>query len=164
MIAVVLVGCGVEQPSGITPVKNFKVKKYMGHWYEVARLDHRFERGLNSVTVDYALIPTGGFTSKSSGYLAKQQAWRAAEGLASFVAGEKLGFLKISYMRPFYDPYVIFKLDEDYEWAFVAGKDKSFLWLLSREPDVDWDVREDFISEAKQLGFDTSQLIFIEHH
>jgi len=163
LLAFLVSSCGVEQPDGIQPVKNFNVKKYMGRWYENVRLDHRFERGMNSVTADYSRNANGSITIKNSGYMVKRQEWRAAEGVAAFVETEKVGFLKVSYIRPFYYPYVIFKVDEDYEWAFVAGKDMSFLWLLSREPEVDWDVRQDFISEAKKLGFDTSQLIFVEH-
>jgi len=135
----------------------------MGKWYEIARLDHRFERGLNSVSAEYSLNGAGGITVKNSGYMVRREEWRYAEGKVSFVDDENTGLLKISFMRPFYGAYVIFKLDPDYEYAYVCGSDKTRLWLLAREEYVDQDIIDDFISAAGQLGFDTAKLIFVEH-
>lgn len=155
-------GC-VEVPEGITPVKNFKVKKFMGTWYEIARLDHRFERGMHSVTANYSIDYDGVITVQNSGYMVKRSEWRYSEAKASIVDKKNIGFLKVSYVWPFYDPYVIFKLEPDYDYAFVCGRDRSFLWLLSRTEYVDRDVIDEFEDEAKKLGFDTSELIYATH-
>lgn len=163
LVSILVMGCGVKQPEGISPVTGFKLEKYMGRWYEVARLDHPFERGLNSVSATYRLDSNGKVLVKHEGYMVRRSEWRISEGKA-FLAGEpNVGFLKVSYVAAFYDPYVIFGLGEDYEYAFVAGKDKTKLWLLAREPYVDWDVQDEFIEKAKALGFDTSELIFVQH-
>jgi len=162
ILSFVVIGC-VEAPEGITPVKKFKVKKFMGTWYEIARLDHRFEQGLNSVTANYSINRDGKITIQNSGYMVKWQEWRYKEAKAYVVGENNIGLLKVSYLWPFYDPYVIFKLDPDYEYAFVCGKDRSFLWLLSRTRYVDLDVMEEFEEEAKKLGFNTSKLIYTKH-
>ena len=143
-------------------MKNFKVKKFMGTWYEIARLDNPFELGMTNVTINYTFDPDGGFKIQNSGYMVKWQEWRYAEAKASFVEDKKTGFLKVSYIWPFYDPYVIFKLEPDYDYAFVCGRDRTFLWLLSRTEYVDRDVIEEFEEEAKKLGFDTSKLIYMD--
>ncbi len=162
ILSFVVIGC-VEVPEGITPVKKFKVKKFMGTWYEIARLDHHFEQGLNSITANYSINRDGKITIQNSGYMVKWQEWRYKEAKAYVVGENNIGLLKVSYLWPFYDPYVIFKLDPDYEYAFVCGKDRSFLWLLSRTRYVDRDVIEEFEEEAKKLGFNTSKLIYTKH-
>ncbi|MBT4035474.1 MAG: lipocalin [Candidatus Marinimicrobia bacterium] len=163
ILAIFFVNSCVKVPEWVTPVKNFKVKRYMGKWYEIARLDHNFEIGLNSVSADYTLRPDGGITISNNGYMVRREEWRYAEGRASFVDDENVGLLKVSFMRPFYGAYVIFKLDPDYEYAYVCGEDRSFLWLLSRTEYVDQDIIDDFETEARKLGFDTSQLIYVQH-
>lgn len=163
IIAVFFVSSCVELPEGITPVKNFKVKKFMGTWYEIARLDHPFEQGMNSVTANFTLGSDGKITVQNNGYMVKWQEWRYAEATAAFADEKKTGFLKVSYIWPFYDPYVIFELEADYDYAFVCGKDRSFLWLLARTEYVHRRVIEDFEAKAKELGFDTSQLIYVNH-
>ena len=153
----------VEVPEGVTPVKKFKVKKFMGTWYEVARLDHRFERGMNSVIANYSIDREGVITIKNSGYMVRQRQWRYSEAKATLVDKTNTGFLKVSYIWPFYDPYVIFKVEPDYDYAFVCGRDRSFLWLLSRTEYVDQEVIDEFEEEAKKLGFDISELIYVSH-
>ncbi len=162
-ILILFVNACVKVPEWVTPVKNFKVKRFMGTWYEIVRLDHRFERGMNSVTANYSLDPDGGIKIQNSGYMVRWKEWRYREARASFVDQTNIGLLKVAYTRPLYFPYVIFKLDPDYEYAFVCGKDRSLLWLLSRTEYVDQDVIDDFVAEAKKLGFDTSKLIFVSH-
>ncbi len=157
------VGSCVEAPKGVTAVKNFKVKKFMGTWYEIARLDHRFERGMNTVIANYSLDRDGVITIKNSGYMVRRGEWRYSEAKAFLVDEKNTGLLKVSYRWPFYAPYVIFKVETDYDYAFVCGRDRSFLWLLSRTEYVDRDVIKEFEAAAKKLGFDTSELIYVSH-
>lgn len=163
IILMLFVSSCVEVPDGITPVKNFKVKRFMGTWYEIARLDHPFERGMKSVTANYSIDREGEITIQNSGYMAKQSKWRYSEAKASLVDKKNVGFLKVSYIWPFYDAYVVFKLEPDYDYVFVCGKDRSFLWLLSRTQYIDRDIIDEFEEEAKKLGFDTSALIYTNH-
>lgn len=155
-------GC-VKVPDWVMPVKDFQAQRFMGTWYEVARLDHKFEHGMNSVTSKFSMSPDGKISMRNEGYMVRMGEWRNAEASAAFIEGDNVGLLKVAYIKPFYDPYVIFKVDPEYEWAFVCGKDRRFLWLLSRYEWVDDEVMVDFKREAKKLGFDLSELIEVKH-
>lgn len=158
-----LFGC-VKVPAGLTPVQDFEIDRYLGRWYEIARLDHRFERGLKNVSADYSLRPEGGISVTNRGYSPAEQKWKEAVGKAFFVADANEAHLKVSFFGPFYGSYVIFELDEeDYNYAFVSGPNKSYLWLLARTPEIDEPLKARFTARAKALGFDTSQLIWVNH-
>jgi len=155
-----LAGCtGI--PAGITPVDNFEIDRYLGTWYEIARLDHSFERGLRRVTADYSPGEDGGVGVLNRG-LSDEGEWRSAEGKAYFVGPDNIGHLKVSFFWPFYASYIVFELDDQYRYAFVCGYNRSYLWLLARAPNVDEAVRQRFVQRATELGFATDQLIFVD--
>jgi apolipoprotein D and lipocalin family protein len=144
-------------------VQDFELARYLGTWYEIARLDHSFESGLNHVTARYSLREDGGVNVTNRGFSTGENGWREAQGKAYFVNQPQEGYLKVSFFGPFYGSYVIFELDrEHYQYAFVAGPDTSYLWLLSRTPEVDQALIDRFIEQAGRLGFDTGSLIFPE--
>jgi len=159
-----LIGC-TGMPEGVVPVKDFDESRYLGKWYEIARLDHSFERGLSHVTAEYELRSDGGIKVINRGFSATKNKWKEAEGKAYFVGNRDKGHLKVSFFVPFYGSYIVFGLDQDnYQYAFISSYNTSYLWLLSRTPTVSEDVREAFIKKSKELGFDTNALIFTEHN
>jgi len=159
MIAFLFTGC-VGMPQGVKPVQGFELNRYLGHWYEIARLDHSFERGLSYVTADYSLRDDGGVRVLNRGYSERKKKWKTAEGKAYFVKTPGQGFLKVSFFGPFYGSYVIFELDQrTYQYAVISGPNKSYLWILARKP-IDLELKNKLISQAVALGFDTTQLIF----
>ena len=136
-----LTGC-VSVPENIKPVDNFNIERYLGKWYEIARLDHSFERGLTSVSAEYSLRPDGGVKVINRGYSKKENKWKDIEGKGYFVNRKDIGFLKVSFFGPFYGSYIVFDLDrEHYSYALVCGPDKSYLWLLSRSPRIADDLK-----------------------
>ena len=154
----------VQLPEGVEPVKPFEAKRYLGTWYEVARLDHSFEQGLTGVTADYSLRDDGGIKVINRGCDAEKGEWSEAEGKAYFARGKDEGFLKVSFFGPFYGTYAVFGLDnEGYEYSFVSGPSTDYLWLLSRQPDVDDALKRAFIQQASQRGFATEDLIWVDH-
>lgn len=163
MISIFMIGC-VDLPEEVKPVKNFKLDRYLGKWYEIARMDHRFERGMNNVTAEYSLREGGGIKVKNRGYLAKRSEWRDAEGKAFFVGEPNIGHLKVSFVPLAYGSYAIFELDEDYQYAVVSGDDTSYLWILSRTKEIDEYILDELVEKAQALGFDTSKLIYVEHN
>ena len=151
-------------PENVTPVDDFELNRYLGKWYEIARLDHRFERGLSKVTADYTLMDNGDVKVINRGFSSDDNTWKEIEGKARFVGDETMGHLKVSFFGPFYSSYVVFELDRDnYQYAFVAGYNKSYLWLLSRTPEVSDELVDRFVKRAGELGFDTDELILVEH-
>ena len=151
-------------PESVVPVSDFNVKQYLGKWYEIARLDHSFERGMDKVTAEYSLREDGGVKVVNRGFSVDDNKWKEAEGKAYFVEGVDEGYLKVSFFGPFYGSYVVIDLDkENYQYAFVSGPNTSYLWLLSRTPTVSEEVVARFIEKSKKLGFDTDKLIFVKH-
>ena len=160
-VVFILSGC-VGIPEGIKPVENFQLERYLGTWHEIARLDHSFERGLSKVTADYSLREDGGINVVNRGFSADNNAWQEAQGKAYFVSDADEGHLKVSFFGPFYGSYIVFELDTvGYQYAFISGPDKDYLWLLARTPTVKPEVIDKFISMSKSIGFDTSALIFV---
>lgn len=163
VLVLFLAGC-VSLPENITPVDNFSLERYLGKWYEIARLDHSFERGLTSVNAEYSLRPDGGVKVINRGYSQKEKKWKEIEGRGYFVDRKDVGFLKVSFFGPFYGSYVVFDLDRDnYSYALVCGPDKSYLWILARNPKMDDTLKKRLIDKAAALGFATDQLIFVRH-
>lgn len=158
-----LSGC-VGIPENVKPVENFKLEKYLGKWYEIARLDHSFERGLSRVTADYSLRDDGGLKVINRGYSVKDNKWKEAEGKAYFVRGSDQGYLKVSFFGPFYGSYIVFELDhENYQYSLVSGPDKSYFWILARTPQINENIKNVLIAKAAALGFDTSKLIHVSN-
>ncbi len=158
-----LSGC-VGIPENVKPIDNFELDRYLGKWYEIARLDHSFERGLTRVTADYTLLEDGGVRVLNRGFSKKDNKWKQAEGKAYFVKSSQQGFLKVSFFGPFYGSYIIFELDhKNYQYALVCGPNKSYLWILARTPLIDESIKDMLIAKAQAAGFDTSKLIFVEH-
>ena len=154
-----LCGC-VSLPQGLSPIENFEAARYSGQWYEIARLDHRFERGLSRVTASYELLPAGGLSVINRGFDARRNKWRQASGRAHFIKSESVGWLKVSFFRPFYASYVIIALDPNYRWAMVSGPSRDYFWILSRSPALEPDVLQALIKQAARQGFAVERLIF----
>lgn len=150
-------------PEGISPVKTVDVDQYAGTWYEIARLDHSFERGLSDVSAEYQIQDDGSLKVINRGYSAEEGAWEEAEGRAVFVDENRTGHLKVSFFGPFYASYVIFRLDsENYQYAFITGFDRDYLWFLSRTPTVSEKALDDFRAVAKAEGFNLDELIIVD--
>ncbi|MHA6964007.1 lipocalin family protein [Zobellella denitrificans] len=157
-----LSGC-LGMPESVKPVSGFELNNYLGKWYEVARLDHSFERGLSQVTAEYSTRNDGGVSVLNRGYSEEKNEWKEAEGRAYFVNSPTDGYLKVSFFGPFYGSYVVFELDrENYSYAFVSGPNTDYLWLLSRTPSVAPEVMEKFIRMSRERGFDTERLIYVQ--
>lgn len=160
---VLISGCtGIAAP--ISPVNNFNADRYLGRWYEIARLDHSFERGLSDVTATYSYRDDGGIRVVNRGYSSIHSKERSAEGKAYFVGDSDQAHLKVSFFGPFYGSYVVFELDSNnYQYAYVGSYNLDYLWLLSRTPVVTEQQKMDFIATAKAKGYDTDSLIWVEH-
>lgn len=151
-------------PQGTSAVSGFEVDRYLGTWYEIARLDHRFERGLTNVTAEYTLQDDGGLRVVNRGFSTKTEEWDEAVGKAYLVGSPDVGQLKVSFFGPFYGGYNILELDkEDYQYALVAGPDRSYLWILARSPDLSESKVQSLVEKARRLEFPVNDLIYVSH-
>jgi apolipoprotein D and lipocalin family protein len=161
-LVLLLVGCAVAPPSGVTPITGFELDRYLGKWYEIARLDHSFERGLSAVSATYERRDDGGIRVLNRGYDDRAGAWKEAEGRAYFLGEPTVGSLKVSFYGPFYGGYHIIALDEaNFSWAMISGPSRDYLWILARTRQLPPAVLEKLLRQAKALGFATDQLILV---
>jgi apolipoprotein D and lipocalin family protein len=159
--SLLLTGC-LGVPDRAVVVQDFSLERYLGTWYEIARLDHPFERGLSHVQAEYSMREDGGVRVINKGYKDQESAWDSAEGKAYFVEQPNIGKLKVSFFGPFYGAYNIIELDPNYQYALVVGPDTDYLWILSRTPELGQDVLQRLLAKASALGFATDQLIYPE--
>ena len=121
--ALSLAACVIAPPQGLQPVSPFDIQRYLGQWYEIARLDHSFERGMSDVNATYQLAADGSVRVINRGYDVQRQAWKEAIGRAVFIGDRNTASLKVSFFGPFYGGYHVIALDQqDYRWALGAGR------------------------------------------
>ena len=158
-----LAACSTAPPEGVRPVTAFDINRYLGQWYEIARLDHSFERGMSDVSATYQLQDDGSVKVINRGYDTQRRAWKEAVGRALFIGNPGTGSLKVSFFGPFYGGYHVIALDqENYRWSLVAGPDRDYLWILARDRTLPAEVREQLVAQAQALGFATDQLIWVD--
>jgi apolipoprotein D and lipocalin family protein len=157
-----LAGC-TAAPQGIMPVDNFELDRYLGTWYEIARLDHRFERGLSQVSAPYSKRADGGVDVVNRGFNDQASKWKEAKGRAYFIGEPDVARLKVTFFWPFYGGYNVIELDHaNYSYALICGPNKKYLWILARTKKLDASITEALIDKAKALDFNTGELILVE--
>ena len=159
-----LAACSVLPPKGVEAVSAFDADRYLGRWFEIARLDHSFERGLTDVSATYRRLPDGAIEVVNRGYSPERGAWQQTVGRALFIGEPAVASLKVSFFGPFYGGYHVVALDrQGYRWAMVIGPDRDYLWILARDRQLDPSIRDRLLALAAGLGIDVGRLIWVEH-
>ena len=156
-VAAMLTGCGGT--SDIPAVQNFEPERYMGTWYEIARLPQYFERDLNEVTAQYTLNDDGTIKVVNSGV--KDGEPTSITGKAKLKdpdAKPRTGELRVSFFWPFYSDYRVIELAPDYSYAVVTAGSRDYLWVLARKPTMDKALLDGILDRAKTHGFETGRL------
>jgi apolipoprotein D and lipocalin family protein len=151
-------------PIGAVAIENFEKEKYLGQWYEIARLDFKFEKNLNNTTANYSINKNGTLKVDNKGYNTKKQKWSQSIGKAKFINGEEIGSLKVSFFGPFYGGYNIIAVDSEYKYALVAGSSLDYLWILSRDTNIPHHIKSKYLNIAKAIGYNTEELIWVKHN
>ena len=164
-IAFMIYSCsGSKIPKKAVAVTNFDKAKYLGKWYEIARLDYKWERNLNNVTAEYSLKDDGTIKVDNRGYNVKKDKWEESIGKAKFVKKDNVGMLKVSFFGPFYSGYNVIAVDPDYKYALVAGESLKYMWILSRETTIPESVKADYLIKAQEIGYNGTDLVWVEHN
>lgn len=150
-----------SMPEKAQPVSQFDVNRYLGTWYEIARFDYHFEKDLDNAIAQYSLNADGSVNVVNSGHNFKKKKWVSANGTAKFIGDKDIAALKVSFFKPFYAGYNVVAL-EDYKYALIAGKNLDYFWILSREKTIPENVKQNFITRAREIGYDTSKLIWVK--
>lgn len=165
VLALALLGvfaCSTIQ-EGAVAVKPFNKEKYLGKWYEIARLDFTFERNLDNTTAEYSLNKNGTIKVDNNGYNTKKGKWEQAIGKAKFVGEEDVAMLKVSFFGPFYGGYNVLAIDDNYQFALIGGSNLDYLWILSRQTTIPEDIKANYLKIAEDIGYKTSDLIWVKH-
>lgn len=155
--------CGASIPKKANAVKPFKENRYLGTWYEIARLPMRFEKNLNNVTATYTAYSDGTLKVENKGFNYKKNEWSEAIGKAKFIGPRDEARLKVSFFGPFYAGYNVIAISDDYQEALVAGDNLKYLWILSRSTSISQTTKDKFLVEATRIGYDIDNLVWVEH-
>ncbi|MEI6692352.1 MAG: lipocalin family protein [Chlorobium sp.] len=159
-----LTGC-MGIPRGVTVVDNFNLDRFLGTWYEVARIDNSFEKDLEQVSASYTRAEDGSVKVINKGYDRKKRQLQTIQGRGVFVGDTSKGALKVSFFGPFYASYNVIALDKTgYRWAMVCGRDPSYFWILSKDPEMEPGLLKDLVAQAKSLGFNVETLHYFGKH
>jgi len=158
-VTVSLTSC-VTIPKGAKAVQPFDKQQYLGTWYEIARMDFKFERGLERVTATYSMLNDNTIRVDNKGYSTKDQKWKESIGKAKLAGQASEGRLKVSFFGPFYAGYNIIAIDPDYRYALIAGNNLNYLWLLSRDKTMPQKVKDNYLGIARSLGYRTEKLVW----
>jgi apolipoprotein D and lipocalin family protein len=150
-------------PKGVIAVNSFDKEKYLGKWYEIARLDFKYEKDLDNTTAEYSLNTNGTIKVDNKGYNVKTGEWKQAIGKAKFVRNDTIAMLKVSFFGPFYSGYNVIALDSNYKYALIAGANFKYLWILSRETSIPDEIKNKYLKIAKDYGYNISDLLWIAH-
>lgn len=150
-------------PNGVTAIREFDKTKYLGKWYEIARLDFKFEKNLNNTTAQYSVLPNGTIKVLNTGYNTLTNKWQSATGKAKFVNDEQVAMLKVSFFGPFYAGYNVIAIDQEYKYALVSGENLKYLWILSRQTTIPEEVKRRYLELAQSAGFAINDLVWVKH-
>ena len=158
-LSIVAMGCrSTRNNVNLTTKANVDLPRYLGQWYEIARFDHWFERGMSHTKANYTMREDGDIQVVNTGL--KDGKIKTSIGRAK--SSDQQGLLRVSFFWPFYGDYRILWLDDDYQHALVGGGDSSYLWILSRTSTIDLSIKNSILSEARRRGYDTDKLIWVE--
>lgn len=159
ILAIGLMGAAIAHPRhniDNRTVTHLDLNRYMGRWYEIARFDHPFERGMERCVADYRLLPDGSVEVLNSGYKAGKHKVSRGKAKATSLPGE----LKVTFFL-FPAPYKVMELDDNYQWSIVGSSSPNYLWILSRTPTLPDSVQTDLLERCKRRGYDIEELIFV---
>ena len=153
--------CASKDHNPVEVVQDFDVNKYLGTWYEIARLDIKWERNIERVTAQYSLRDDGKVKVVNRGYDTLKSKWKESTGKARFAGSRNEGRLEVSFFGPFYSEYNVVALDKDYKYALVLGESPEYMWILSREKTIPQKIKDAYLEKARSLGVATGNLVWV---
>lgn len=143
----------------LTTVPTVDLMRYMGVWYEIARIDHSFQKGCIKSSATYTLLPDGEVEVINRCVNEKDGRLREAKGRAWSVDPKSNARLKVTFFWPFRGDYWIIDLGKEYEYAVVGAPNRQYLWILARQPVLGDAIYKGILEKLTTQGFAVEQLI-----
>lgn len=163
LVVILLLSCIFCAPSAFsinrTTVSNLDLDRFMGHWYEIARYDHRFERNLECVETDYTRLADGTIEVVNRGIDSRTGEEKVAHGRAHTTS--TAGKFRVSFFLFFYSDYNVLAVGPNYEWAVIGSRSPKYLWILARTPEIKETTRDEILRFIARRGYPTAPLIFV---
>ncbi len=165
IIAILSLSCSKSTiPDGVVAYRPFELSKYLGKWYEIARIDFKYEKGLINTTAEYSLNKNGTVKVVNRGYDTLKNISREAVGKAKLATDNDVAMLKVSFFGPFYSGYNVISIDSNYTYALVIGESLDYLWILSRKPYIPDNIKAYYLQIANNIGYDTNKILWINQN
>lgn len=152
----IICACSTTTKVDNSTIEQFDLNRYLGKWYEIARMDHGFQSGMDNCTAYYSLNENGTIRVRNQGMKDGKQ--KESVGKAKVTATP--GLLRVSFWGPFYSDYRVMMLDSDYQYALIGSGSSGYLWILARTPQLSEPIKQSILAEARRRGYDISQLIW----
>ena len=151
-------GCVSVPKVDNAPVVVLDLSRYLGEWYEIARFDHSFERGVEQAKANYTQNADGTIKVVNSGVKDGKPKTAVGKGKTT----DTPGLLRVSFFGPFYADYRVMLIDKDYSHALVGSGSADYLWILSRTSGLSETAKSELLAEARRRGYDTDKLIWVK--
>ncbi|WP_337866555.1 lipocalin family protein [Ignavibacterium sp.] len=152
-----------QQP--LKTVDYVDIKKYIGLWYEIAKIPNRFQsQCVKGTTAQYSLKDDGEIEVFNS-CINEDGETDKTEGIARIVDKQTNAKLEVSFFsiigwRPIWGDYWIIGLDENYQWAIVGTPSRKYGWILSRTPKLEQSTLDKIFSILKERGYNPKEFEF----
>ena len=140
---------------------DFELERFLGSWFEIARLDNAIEKDLDNVMSQYSLNTDGTIKVINSGYHRVEQHWKKTEGIARFRHNHQKGDFSVNFLSPVYKGYNIISVDEGYNYALITGSNLNYLWMMSRHKTIPEQIKRKYLKLASLIGFNTEALLWV---
>lgn len=149
--------------SKLPVIQDFELDRYLGVWYEIARMDFYWEKNLKDVKAEYSTNEDGSIRVVNSGIHMRTQKFKQSVGKAKLAGEPNAGNLRVSFFGPFYSGYHIMHIDGNYEYALVFGDNLDYMWILSRTKTIPTEVRDKYLGYAELSGYAVKDLVWTFH-
>ena len=151
----------VRPAAVIEPVADFDVERFVGDWYEIARIEQGLGKPLTRSRVEYALQDDGSLSITSRGFHTGTHRWVESTGTARFVGSPHFGAMKASFLGLFFEGYHVVAIDPDYRWAMIMGDTTDSFKLLSRTPVLDGETTDRLVYQAELMGVEADRIHWV---
>ena len=157
-----------EAGSPLRTVGAVDLSRYMGRWFEIAKIPNRFQRRCARDTTATYVLRTDGNVDVINRCVEEDGDEVVARGLAKVVdmqtrAQLKVSFVRLLGVRLFWGKYWVIGLDPEYQWALVGEPKRKYGWILARNSLLTPEQWEEIRDLLRANGYDPGRFVTTTH-